>query len=72
MLKYGCTPNKNYHPISEEIMKQSGNKSKCRINRVEVTTDTLTGRGGMALFVRYIESGDMRLVVEFIWIYQEE
>lgn len=55
MLKYGCTPNKNYHPISEEIMKQNGNKSKCRINRVEVTTDTLTGRGGMALFVRYIE-----------------
>jgi len=36
-------------------MKQSGNKSKCRINRVEVTRDTLTGRGGMALFVRYIE-----------------
>jgi hypothetical protein len=30
-------------------MKQSGNKSKCRINKVEVTTDILTDRGGMAL-----------------------
>lgn len=36
-------------------MKQIENKSNCRINKVEVTTDTLTGRGGMALFVRYIE-----------------
>ncbi|MBF0507261.1 MAG: hypothetical protein HQL09_10560 [Nitrospirae bacterium] len=31
-------------------MKQSGNKSKCRINEVKVTTDTLTDRCGMALF----------------------
>ena len=36
-------------------MKQKGNKSKCRINKIEVTQDTLTGRGGMAPFVRYIE-----------------
>ncbi len=36
-------------------MKQIENKSNCRINKVEVTTDTLTGRGGMVLFVRYIE-----------------
>lgn len=36
-------------------MKQIENKSNYRINKVEVTTDTLTGRGGMALFVRYIE-----------------
>ncbi|MFA5824042.1 MAG: hypothetical protein WC853_13370 [Thermodesulfovibrionales bacterium] len=28
-------------------MKQIENKSNCRINKVEVTTDTLTGRGGM-------------------------
>lgn len=55
MLKYGSRPNKNYNPISEEIMKQNGNKSKLRINKVEVTMDTLTGRCGMALFVRYIE-----------------
>lgn len=55
MLKYGCNANKKNHPISEDIMKQNGNKSKCRISKVEVTTDTLTGRGGMALFVRYIE-----------------
>ncbi|OHB70147.1 MAG: hypothetical protein A2W23_02070 [Planctomycetes bacterium RBG_16_43_13] len=37
-------------------MKQNGIKSKGRINRIEVTTDTLTGRGGLALFVRYLES----------------
>lgn len=36
-------------------MKQKGNKSKCRISKIEVTQDTLTGRGGMTAFVRYIE-----------------
>ena len=36
-------------------MEQSERKSNCRISKVEVTTDTLTGRGGMALFVRYLE-----------------
>ncbi len=35
-------------------MKQIAFRSKCRINKVEVTKDTLTGRGGMALFVRYL------------------
>ena len=45
---------KNYHPVSEEIMKQITFKSKCKINKVDVTEDTLTGRGGLALFVRYL------------------
>jgi hypothetical protein len=35
-------------------MKQDKVKSKCKIDRVGVTEDTLTGRGGMALFVRYL------------------
>ena len=35
-------------------MKQDKIKSKCKIDRVEVTEDVLTGRGGMALFVRYL------------------
>ena len=35
-------------------MKQKEWKSKCGISRVEVTNDTLTGRGGLALFVRYL------------------
>ena len=48
------TKTKNYHPVSEEIMKQITFKSKCKINKVDVTEDTLTGRGGMALFVRYL------------------
>jgi len=46
---------KNHHPLSEEIMKQRSDKSKCRISKVEVTEDTLTGRGGIAPFARYIE-----------------
>lgn len=36
-------------------MKQRGEKSKSRISKVEVTRDTLTSRGGMALFARYID-----------------
>jgi hypothetical protein len=35
-------------------MKQIGFKSKCKIGMVDVTEDTLTGRGGLALFVRYL------------------
>jgi hypothetical protein len=46
---------KNHHPVSEEIMKQLKFKSKCKISKVDVTEDTLTGRGGVALFVRYLE-----------------
>jgi hypothetical protein len=46
---------KNHHPVSEEIMKQLKFKSKCKISKVDVTEDTLTGRGGMALFVRYLD-----------------
>jgi hypothetical protein len=46
--------NKNHHPVSEEIMEQLKFKSKCKISKVDVTEDTLTGRGGVALFVRYL------------------
>ncbi len=46
--------NKNHHPVSEEIMKRFEFKSKCKISKVDVTEDTLTGRGGVALFVRYL------------------
>jgi len=35
-------------------MEQITFKSKCKINKVGVTEDTLTGRGGLALFVRYL------------------
>jgi hypothetical protein len=37
-------------------MKQNAYKSKCKINKIGVTDDTLTGRGGMALFVKYLNS----------------
>lgn len=37
-------------------MNKNGYKSKCKINKIDVTNDTLTGRGGMALFVRYLSS----------------
>ena len=49
--------NKNYHPISEEsIMIKNVFKSKRKINDIGVTNDTLTGRGGMTLFVKYLSS----------------
>jgi len=35
-------------------MKQNKFKSKEKTRKVGITGDTLTGRGGMALFVRYI------------------
>jgi len=35
-------------------MKQIAFRSKRKINAVDVTKDTLTGRGGLALFVRYL------------------
>jgi hypothetical protein len=35
-------------------MKKNGYKSKCKINKIRVTDDTLTGRAGMALFVKYL------------------
>ncbi len=35
-------------------MKQRGIKIKGKITKIDVTTDTLTGRGGMALFVCYL------------------
>jgi len=73
LLKIWLRTEQKLPPNSEEIMKQNGNKSKCRISKVEVTTDTLTGRCGMALFVRYIEKvGICGLVVEFIRPYKEE
>ena len=37
-------------------MKKNGYKSKCKINKIGVTDDTLSGRGGMALFVKYLSS----------------
>ncbi len=37
-------------------MKKNGYKSKCKINKIGLTDDTLTGRGGMALFVKYLNS----------------
>lgn len=40
-------------------MKQITYKSKCKISKVEVTEDTLTGRGGMALFVRHLSRIDI-------------
>ena len=31
----------------------------CRISKVEITNDTLTSRGGMALFVKYLQAIDI-------------
>jgi len=66
----GLVKNKNYHPVSEEIMKQIDFKSKGKINKVGVTEDTLTGRGGLALFVRYLSKIDIYplLLSSFPWL----
>jgi len=46
-------------------MKQIKFKSKCKISKVDVTEDTLTGRGGVALFVRYLSQVNLyALLVE--------
>ncbi len=37
-------------------MKQNQKKGNTQINRVETTPDTLTGRGGMVLFVKYMSN----------------
>ena len=50
-------------------MKQEGYRSKYEIKyeikKVEATTDVLTGRGGLALFVRYLyKAGIYELLAE--------
>ncbi len=37
-------------------MNKNKLKSKYKINKIDVTNDTLTGRGGMAVFVRYLSN----------------
>ena len=37
-------------------MAQRGNRDKCKIDKVEITSDTLTSRGGLTLFVRYLQN----------------
>lgn len=44
------------HPISEAIIKQNKFKSKAKITKIGVTGDILSGRGGLALFVRYLSN----------------
>ena len=45
-------------------MKKNVFKSKCKINDIGVTNDTLTGRGGIALFVKYLSSVDIYSILE--------
>ncbi|MDI6890634.1 MAG: hypothetical protein QMC83_06815 [Thermodesulfovibrionales bacterium] len=54
----------------KQIVRQKQFKSKEKITKVEVTGDTLTGRGGMALFVRYLSSVNIYalLLEKFSWI----
>ena len=54
----------------KHIMRQKEFKSKEKITGIGVTGDTLTGRGGMALFVRYLSSIKIYglLLGHFSWI----
>ncbi len=47
MVIIGLVKIKIHHPVIAEIMEQNGFKSKCKISKVDVTEDTLTGRGGI-------------------------
>jgi hypothetical protein len=51
-------------------MRQNEFKSKHEINKIEITGDTLTGRGGLVLFVRYLSRIDIYglLLGHFNWI----
>lgn len=40
-------------------MKQKDFRSKSQINKIEVTKDTLTGRGGMVLYERYLSEANI-------------
>ena len=42
-------------------------KSKCKINDIGVTNDTLASRGGMNLFVKYLNSVDIYPLLEFFF-----
>ena len=45
-------------------MKLKGFKSKCMINKVGITRDTLTGRGGMVLYARYLSEVNIYPLLE--------
>jgi len=45
-------------------MKKNDFKSKCKITNIGVTNDTLTGRGGMNLFVKYLSSVEIYPLVQ--------
>ena len=36
-------------------MQKSKQKNACKINKIEVTTEKISGRGGLAFFLRYVE-----------------
>ena len=44
-------------------MKKNEFKSKCENNKIGVTSDTLTGRGGLALFVKYLSKVNIYLLL---------
>ena len=48
-------------------MNKNECKSKCKINKIGVTNDTLTGRGGMALFVKYLSSVEIYQLLQGIF-----
>ena len=45
-------------------MKKNDFKSKCKITNIGITNDTLTGRGGMNLFVKYLSSVEIYPLVQ--------
>ena len=48
-------------------MNKNECKSKCKIDKIGVTDDTLTGRGGMALFVKYLNSVEIYPILQSLF-----
>jgi hypothetical protein len=45
-------------------MKNSAHKNSAKINKIEITNDTISGRGGLAFFLRYIQQIQFYTLVE--------
>ncbi len=48
-------------------MNTNGFKSKCKVNKIGVTDDTLTDRYGMALLVKYLSSIEIYPLLQSIF-----
>ena len=54
-------------------MRRNEFKSKSRINKIEATEDTLTGRGGVGIICKVFRAGrDIPFTVKLFWKFTKE